>query len=96
MSTSNIGLSSPNPVQCGHPSPSPIQQRISRLEKDIALLESELSGKNPDEITATHIKRLHTYNEIKDTTQALIGKLAVLNNTTIRAVHEDLGLPLID
>ncbi|EIN14273.1 hypothetical protein PUNSTDRAFT_129905 [Punctularia strigosozonata HHB-11173 SS5] len=45
-----------------------------------------------DAIVSAHIKRLHRYNEAKDATQILIGRLAVLKDTTIRKIHEDYGL----
>lgn len=64
------------------------------------------SSHDPDALVAHHIKLLHTYNEIKDGAQALIGKVrgwaehltqyAVMTRSTVTAVHNDLGLSLTE
>lgn len=67
---------------------------------------------NADAIVARHIRLLHTYNEIKDGSQALIAKVcsrlfsfrcvaadtqyAVMTHTTVTAVHRELGLSLTE
>ncbi|KAJ6541724.1 DNA repair protein, partial [Mycena capillaripes] len=43
-------------------------------------------------IVKKHIQLLHRYNEAKDATQILIGKLATLKETTVRQIHDDLDL----
>jgi hypothetical protein len=43
-----------------------------------------------------HVERLHVYNEVKDCGQALIGRLAVIRETTSKALYEDFGLGLND
>jgi len=39
-----------------------------------------------------HIERLHEYNEVKDTTQELLGRLAMQKGTTTTALYQDYGL----
>ncbi len=67
--------------------PTPAQQaRIDKLKEDIAELkvqlqyaivmaEADTSGLDPEQIVQRHIRLLHTYNEIKDGAQSLIGKV---------------------
>jgi Swi5 len=43
-----------------------------------------------------HLDRLHEYNELKDAGQALLGRLAVLRETTTKALYADFGLELDD
>ncbi|ORX38040.1 hypothetical protein BD324DRAFT_650574 [Kockovaella imperatae] len=74
----------------------PYAERAAELEKEIERLEAELSGEDPQAIINRHIRRLHRYNEIKDGTQSLIAKYAVMTNQTVRQVHEELELPLKD
>ncbi|KAL7424838.1 swi5-like zinc finger protein [Cryptotrichosporon argae] len=89
---SPVSLLGPHLLYSSHqPSPNP---RIAELEKQIASLRTRLNGADPVAIEQAHIKRLHEYNEVKDSTQALIGKLAVMTGTTVRAIHEGFGLPL--
>ncbi|KAH9989071.1 DNA repair protein [Russula compacta] len=69
------------------------EARISELEADVAKLQKELGlGEDAQLIVSQHIKLLHRYNEAKDATQIIIGKLAVHKQTTIRQTHEDYGL----
>lgn len=44
----------------------------------------------------THITRLHDYNDLKDTAQELMGKLAVLAGSTTRAMYEKYELEMED
>ncbi|TCD64745.1 swi5-like zinc finger protein [Steccherinum ochraceum] len=69
------------------------QARIAALEQEVAELQKVLGeGQNADEIVSKHIKLLHRYNEAKDATQILIGKLAMHRGSTIKEVHEEYGL----
>ncbi|KAN0116561.1 DNA repair protein [Russula decolorans] len=69
------------------------EARISELEAEVAELQKELGlGEDAQQIVSRHIKFLHRYNEAKDATQIIIGKLAVHKQTTIRQTHEDYGL----
>ncbi|KAJ7062894.1 DNA repair protein [Mycena amicta] len=66
-----------------------IQFELDVLQKQLAQLGADLDA---DAIVKHHIKLLHKYNEAKDATQILIGKLATLKETTIRKIHEDYNL----
>ncbi|KAF8767221.1 DNA repair protein SWI5 homolog [Argiope bruennichi] len=39
-----------------------------------------------------YIDKLHEYNEIKDVAQMVMGRIAVLEQKTVREVHEDFGM----
>ncbi|KZO98802.1 Swi5-domain-containing protein [Calocera viscosa TUFC12733] len=62
------------------------------LRKEIAGLEKELDGKDPNAALKEHIRILHEYNELKDATQMMLGRLASMRDTTIRQVHDEYGL----
>ncbi|KAJ3762608.1 Swi5-domain-containing protein [Lentinula raphanica] len=53
-------------------------------------------GEDAEKIVNQHIKLLHRYNEAKDATQILIGRLANLKEITVRQIHKDLELPIGD
>ncbi|EIM88035.1 uncharacterized protein STEHIDRAFT_155394 [Stereum hirsutum FP-91666 SS1] len=73
------------------------EARIAELEVEVEQLQKELGEEvDANKIVSRHIKLLHRYNEAKDATQLLIGKLASHKQTTIRQVHEDLGLTDVD
>ncbi|KAJ3166388.1 swi5-like zinc finger protein [Geranomyces variabilis] len=72
-----------------------LRTKVAELENERQALEAELKpGTDVDAENAAHIKRLHDYNEVKDTGQMLLGKLAEFEGTTTRAMYErfDLGL----
>ncbi|WVQ66605.1 uncharacterized protein L199_004789 [Kwoniella botswanensis] len=71
-------------------------ERIKELQIELQHLKVELGDHNPQQIVQDHIKLLHEYNEIKDGTQALIGKYAQLTGRTVREIHQEMGLPLTD
>ncbi|VDB86264.1 unnamed protein product [Peniophora sp. CBMAI 1063] len=76
-----------------HTSAKKQEERVAVLQKEVEELQKTLGDDvDPDKIVSKHIKLLHRYNEAKDATQILIGKLAGHKQTTIRQVHEDLGL----
>ncbi|PIL31217.1 hypothetical protein GSI_05915 [Ganoderma sinense ZZ0214-1] len=69
------------------------QARIEALQAEVKELQKVLGeDENAEKIVSRHIKLLHRYNEAKDATQILIGKLATYRQTTIRKIHEDYGL----
>ncbi|KAI0327676.1 hypothetical protein GY45DRAFT_1327324 [Cubamyces sp. BRFM 1775] len=69
------------------------QARIEALQAEINELQKTLGeNENAEQIVSRHIKLLHKYNEAKDATQILIGKLATYRQTTIRQIHNDYGL----
>ncbi|KAI0032000.1 DNA repair protein, partial [Vararia minispora EC-137] len=67
------------------------EERMAALQKEIDELQAVL-GRDAEKIVSKHIKHLHRYNEAKDAAQILIGKLASYKETTIRQIHDDLGL----
>ncbi|ORY91484.1 DNA repair protein [Leucosporidium creatinivorum] len=66
--------------------------KIAALKQEIAQLEKELDGEDPNAIVKRHIKLLHLYNERKDATQGMIGKIATMQNVTVREVQDKLGI----
>jgi len=67
-----------------------------QILEEIAELEKELNGKDPHVAMKEHIDLLHEYNELKDATQGMIGKMANMKDTTITQLHDDYGLTLGD
>ncbi|THH30238.1 hypothetical protein EUX98_g3962 [Antrodiella citrinella] len=73
------------------------QARLAALQQEVAELQSILGeNANANDIVSEHITLLHRYNEAKDATQILIGKLAMHRGTTIREIHDDYGLTTDD
>ncbi|KAF8555143.1 hypothetical protein OG21DRAFT_1508082 [Imleria badia] len=69
------------------------QEYVAKLEAEIDELQKRLGAdENAEEIVSRHIKLLHRYNEAKDATQILIGRLAAIKGTTIRQIHQDMEL----
>ncbi|KAN0100140.1 DNA repair protein [Tylopilus felleus] len=69
------------------------QEYAAKLQAQIDELQERLgTNENAEEIVSRHIKLLHRYNEAKDATQILIGRLAAIRGTTIRQIHQDMGL----
>ncbi|KAJ3728593.1 DNA repair protein [Lentinula raphanica] len=73
------------------------EARISELQAEVDQLQHQLGqGEDAEKIVNQHIKLLHRYNEAKDATQILIGRLANLKEITVRQIHKDLELPIGD
>lgn len=64
-----------------------------QISKDLSL---ELNIMDVDAETKTFIRKLNKYNESKDICQSLIGKLAELTNSTIKELHEEMGVDFED
>ncbi|TYJ56865.1 hypothetical protein B9479_002476 [Cryptococcus floricola] len=73
-----------------------VEEKVGELRKEVEELRKVLGDKDPNKIVQQHIHLLHTYNEIKDGTQSLIGRYALMTNRTIKDVHQELDLPLTD
>lgn len=70
-----------------------LQRRKEQLDSEIALLETE--GYNIEELEC-HIDKMHEYNDIKDTGQSLLGRIAALRGTTTGDLYSHFGLELED
>ncbi|KAF9532194.1 DNA repair protein, partial [Crepidotus variabilis] len=67
--------------------------RVEALQLEIDDLQAKLgSEEDAEKIVKRHITLLHQYNEAKDATQILIGRLASLKQSTIRQIHADHDL----
>ncbi|KZS89148.1 hypothetical protein SISNIDRAFT_459140 [Sistotremastrum niveocremeum HHB9708] len=70
-----------------------IKARALALQAEIDELKSKLGKDVVAEVVVNkHIKLLHQYNEAKDATQILIGRLAAARQTTVKNLHEEYGL----
>ncbi|ESK89348.1 rolly protein [Moniliophthora roreri MCA 2997] len=71
--------------------------RVAALQAEVDRLQQELGPhEDAEKIVDRHIKLLHQYNEAKDATQMLIGRLANMKETTVREIHRELNLPESD
>ncbi|WWD20023.1 hypothetical protein CI109_104496 [Kwoniella shandongensis] len=95
-STTSFRFATPSSTSSSHSAQVTTEDRINSLKEEVERLRAQLGDKDPHKIVQKHIELLHTYNEIKDGTQALIGKYALMTNSTIKDVHEELELPLTD
>jgi len=68
-----------------------LRLKIDALKQD---LQSQ-SSSNAD-TKAVLIKRLHTYNDIKDFCQFLMGRLAQMQQTTVASLYDKFGLDTDD
>lgn len=55
-------------------------------------LANELNIEDIEEELKLFIKKLNTYNELKDIGQDLIGKIATFRGTTNKSIHEELDM----
>ncbi|WVR08339.1 hypothetical protein IAU60_005392 [Kwoniella sp. DSM 27419] len=108
QSTQSLSTTSPS----SHPSSTPLtstvastptrtssitpKTKLATLKEEAARLRAKLGSRDPDQVIKRHIELLHTYNEIKDGTQALIGRYAAMDGKTVREIHVELELPLYD
>lgn len=65
--------------------------------KKLKVLESEIGelkwvNSKYDDNVKVYMDKLHRYNETKDTTQDLLGRLATRERTTVKELHERFGL----
>ncbi|KAK2466929.1 hypothetical protein APHAL10511_001187 [Amanita phalloides] len=67
--------------------------RVAALQAEIEDLQKRLGeGVDAELIVKRYINLLHHYNEAKDATQILIGRLAAIKQTTVKQIHTDLDL----
>ncbi|XP_033642830.1 uncharacterized protein LOC117302940 [Asterias rubens] len=70
-----------------------LQQTLEEIKTEIASLRNE--GFCEDELR-THITKMHEYNELKDTGQMILGKIAMIDGVTTKDLYERFGLELND
>ncbi|KAJ8595003.1 hypothetical protein M405DRAFT_418225 [Rhizopogon salebrosus TDB-379] len=69
------------------------KEYIDKLQAEIEVLQKGIGdGVSAEVIVSRHINLLHCYNEAKDATQILIGRLAASKETTVRQIHIDMDL----
>lgn len=68
------------PSISAHSTPSSIP-RLSTSDQDIAMAEAK-------EIIKQHIQRLHSYNEVKDVAQGLMGMIADARGVRVKELYE--------
>lgn len=68
------------------------QLRQREIEVDLKIAELEKKGVNTD--LRPQMQALHSYNEMKDLTQFVLGYLASVEQTTVVKLHERYSLPL--
>jgi len=73
------------------------EERLAALQTETEELQRILGEhEDAEKIVSKHIKLLHKYNEAKDAAQILIGRLAAIKQTTVRQIHIDMDLELVD
>ncbi|XP_077564341.1 DNA repair protein SWI5 homolog [Haemaphysalis longicornis] len=70
-----------------------LRHRSRQLDEEIRQLRDQ--GCRVEDL-AWHMKRLHTYNHIKDIAHQVIGTLATLEGVTIRDKQAHYGLPMAE
>ncbi|XP_070532446.1 DNA repair protein SWI5 homolog [Ptychodera flava] len=80
--------------------PETLKQNISHLKAELEALDEEISllrkeGYVEEELQL-HIKKLHEYNELKDTGLMLLGKLGELECVQTKELYPKFGLDLED
>lgn len=69
-----------------------LKSKLTETSKAISLLSEDY---NKDELDI-HITKLHEYNEIKDTGQMVLGRIAEAKGVTTQTLYEQFGLMLND
>lgn len=66
-----------------------VWKETESLKNEIDDLEKQ--GYKVEEVK-WYIDKMHSYNEIKDAAQVVIGRIAILECKTVKTVHEEFGL----
>lgn len=81
--------------QTGSPEEQLSQLRMQEANVDEEIKSLQASGCIVDELQS-HIDNLHRYNEIKDAAQLVLGRLAEMEELTLREMHEKYGVSTSD
>ncbi|XP_071096760.1 DNA repair protein SWI5 homolog [Haliotis cracherodii] len=77
-----------------------LQADIAALHARLSQVETEIQQMNNDgyrqEELQSHIEKLHEYNEIKDTGQMILGRIATMEAVRTKDLYEKYGLELED
>lgn len=65
-------------------------KRDASLDDDISVLSSTCASSSNN--VASVVSLLHEFNDIKDVTQIVLGKLASVQGKTLKELHEQFGL----
>ncbi|XP_065175609.1 DNA repair protein SWI5 homolog [Sycon ciliatum] len=72
-----------------------VEDKVRKLKAECAEARDEVAKLeqtyNVEELQV-YIDLLHEYNEVKDTTQMVLGRLAEIRGTTVRQLHDAYGL----
>ncbi|XP_066569229.1 DNA repair protein SWI5 homolog [Amia ocellicauda] len=95
-----------SPLQTSNTSQSPaalqssVEKEVEDLKKrqgelDLEITQLQTEGLCVEELDQ-HISLLHEYNDIKDTGQMLLGRLAAIRGVTTKDVYRDFSMDLED
>lgn len=80
------------------PKPEPTREEqleaLKSKEKELDREIAELLAKGIDADLQPQMQALHRYNEMKDSTQMVLGYLADVEQTTVTELHKRFDLPL--
>lgn len=88
----------PKPVMSRtHETPAIVAREVLTLKSELKRVDDEVAELTKDyhvQELQSHIDTLHEYNEIKDSGQTLLGKLAEVEGTTTACLYDRYGLEL--
>ena len=70
-----------------------LTKQEANLDEEIAALKD--SGFQVEELQ-DHIENLHRYNEVKDAAQIVLGRLAELEQVTLKEMHQKYQVPVTE
>lgn len=70
------------------------REKLNKRKVDLDRKIDALRAGRFDENLKQKMQALHTYNDVKDLTQSVIGFLAEIEQTTVTQIHKELELPL--
>merc|ERR1712135_8514 len=72
-----------------------LEEKLQRLQAIEAELDEEINKRTKKD-TDRHIDKLHEYNDLKDACQTIFGRLAELDQVTVKEIYERYDLNLDD